>query len=147
MVLDLEKYRDRKGVLVGVLQEIQSEFRYLPEEELRRVSEVLGVPLAQLYALATFYNAFSLTPRGEHTVCVCMGTACHVRGAHRVLEEFERELCVKAGETTGDRRFSLETVNCLGACALGPLVTVDEDYHGNMTVDRVRKVLKKYEGE
>ena len=122
----LDSCRREPSSLISVLQDLNKEFRYLPEEALRRVSDGLGVPLSKVYHVATFYNAFALTPRGEHTVKVCMGTACHVRGAPRILEEFCRRLEIAPGDTSADGEFTLETVNCVGACALGPVVVIDD---------------------
>jgi NADH-quinone oxidoreductase subunit E len=106
------------------------------------VAQELNIPLIQVYGVATFFKAFSLEPRGEHLVCVCLGTACHVRGAQSVLDETERHLGIEAGHNTEDMKYSLETVNCLGACALGPLMVIDGEYHGQMTTAKVKKVLK-----
>ena len=131
-------------MLVSVLQDIQTEYKYLPQEALEEVCQGLSIPLSRVYSVATFFKAFSLTPRGRHVISVCMGTACHVRGAVRVLEKIERELGIESGDTTPDRRFSLETVNCVGACALGPMIIVDEEYHGEMTTEKVDSVLKQY---
>ncbi len=133
--------------LIHILQEAQRRFNYLPEAALRRISERLGLPYAEVYGTASFYKAFSLAPRGKHLMQVCMGTACHVRGAQRILEELERRLSIKAGMTTEDRLFTLETVNCLGACALGPIVAVDGEYHGNLTAARVPKLIDAYAGK
>ena len=127
-----------------ILQDVQSRFQYLPEAALRRISTRLELSFAEIYGTASFYKAFSLEPRGQHIIQVCMGTACHVRGAQRILEEFERLLSIEAGQTTEDRLFTLETVNCLGACALGPIVTVDQEYHGNMTPGGVAKLIDTY---
>ena len=127
--------------LISILQDIQSEFRYLPEEAIRQVAKGLALPLIQVYAVASFFKAFSLEPRGKHSIQVCLGTACHVRGAPAVLDELERELGIKAGHTTDDMQFTLVTVNCLGACALGPIVVLDEKYYGQMTAGKVKKML------
>ena len=140
----LENYRYDKSLLVSILQDIQAEYRYLPEDALIEVSQGLGVPLSQVYSVATFFRAFSLKPMGRHLVNVCLGTACHVRGAIRILEKIERELGIKPGETTKDLNFTLETVNCVGACALGPIVIADGEYSGQMTSAKVDDVLKKY---
>jgi len=140
----LERYgRDRTQV-ISILQDIQDRERYLPEEALTYVGEALDIPRAQIYGLATFYRAFSLEPRGEHTIQVCTGTACHVRGAPKLVGELCRRLEVKPGGTTEDLKFTLETVNCLGACALGPLVVVDGNYHGQMSTDKLDKLLQQY---
>ncbi len=140
----IDKYNKDRSMLIGILQDIQQEYQYLPKEALLRLEDKLRVPLPRIYAVATFYKAFSLRPRGKHLVQVCLGTACHVRGAPRILEEIERKLSVKAGETTEDFNFTLETVNCLGACALGPIMVVDGKYFGKMTPGKVEKVLKGY---
>jgi NADH-quinone oxidoreductase subunit E len=134
---------DHPSSLIHVLQDIQEEFDYLPREALRAVAERLELPLAEVLRVATFYAAFSLEPRGEHLITVCVGTACHVRGARAVLERLESVLSVAAGGTTADGRFTLETVNCLGACALGPLIAIDGKYYGNMTPARVADVLEE----
>lgn len=130
--------------LISVLEAVQARYRYLPREALVLTSRYLGVPLSQVHSVATFYSAFSLKPRGRYLVNVCMGTACHVRGSGRVLAEIEKRLKIKPGETTPDRRFTLETVNCLGACALGPVVVIDGQYHGQMTPSKVEPALRKY---
>lgn len=142
----LERIRNNKGKLGGlmaVLQEIQDRYSYLPEEALRLVAEETGCSLVDVYGVATFYKSFSLKPRGKHLVSVCSGTACHVRGATGVLDEFQRNLEIGPGETSPDREFSLETVNCLGACALGPIVVADGHYFSNVTSAEVRKIIKK----
>jgi len=141
----LEKYQHNPAWLVSILQDVQAEFNYLPESTLKKVSSGLGVPLTQVYSVATFFRAFSLKARGRHLINACLGTACHVRGAVRILEKLERDLGIKAGETTKDNRFTLETVNCLGACALGPMVVADGKYHGQMTAEKVGSLLKEYE--
>lgn len=133
---------DEAGVsLIAVLEEIQAKYRYLPREAMILVGEGLGLPLSQVYSVATFYNAFSMMPRGRHNVCVCVGTACHVRGAKPVLNRLEELLHIQPGETTPDWNYSLETVNCLGACALGPIVVVDGTYSGQMVASDVDKLL------
>ncbi len=139
----MDKYKNEQGALIPVLQDITDEFNYLPEDALRYISERLDVPLTQVYHVATFYTSFSLEPRGDHLIKVCQGTACHVRGSARVLGELERILGIKAGETTPDLKFTLETVNCLGCCALGPVVVIDEEYNPT-TLKDVEGLLKKY---
>ena len=136
-------YGADRTYLIHILQDVQEELDYLPRPALERVAERLEVPLAEVLRVATFYAAFSLEPRGEHVITVCMGTACHVRGARAVLERFQEALKVQAGRTTEDGMFTLETVNCLGACALGPLVSVDGKYHGKMTPGKVHSVLEE----
>ncbi|HUT68310.1 MAG TPA: NADH-quinone oxidoreductase subunit NuoE [Dehalococcoidales bacterium] len=140
----LEKHQHDKSLLVDILQDIQAEIGYLPKEALEETSQGLGVPLSRVYSVATFFKAFSLTKRGRHLINVCMGTACHVRGAVKVMDKIERELMIKRGQTTKDLKFTLETVNCVGACALGPMVIIGEDYHGEMTPEGVVSVLKEY---
>ncbi|NQT48944.1 MAG: NADH-quinone oxidoreductase subunit NuoE [Chloroflexi bacterium] len=140
----VEKYGGSQDNLVSILQDIQSEYRYLPEEAIRAVAQELDLPVIRVYGVATFFKAFSLEPRGEHIVSVCLGTACHVRGAPAVLDEMKRRLSVEAGETTPDMEFTLETVNCVGACALGPIVVIDGEYHGQVGPVKVKKTLKKY---
>lgn len=146
----IERHRGKLGDLLAILQEIQAKYSYLPEECLRIVAEQTGRSLADVYGVATFYRSFSLEPRGKHLVTCCLGTACHVRGGPRVVEELERQLRVKRGGTTTDREFTLETQNCLGGCALGPVVVVDGRYFSNVgatsvpgILDRVRAGLDK----
>lgn len=127
----IDKYKGDKSSLIQVLLDIQHENRWLPRDALMQASQRLGIPLSQIYHIATFYKAFSLTPRGRHSVSVCLGTACQVRGAPRLLDRVTEKLEIKPGETSDDMRFSLETVNCLGCCALGPVMVVDEEYHSS----------------
>ncbi len=140
----IQKHSSEKRHLIPILQDIQAEYNYLPPVALATVSQRLAIPMIDIISVASFYNAFSLTPRGEHIVTVCMGTACHVRGAPQILDEFERKLDVPAGTTTKDKQFTLETVACLGCCAIGPVVVVDGDYHAQQTIGKVASVLKKY---
>lgn len=139
----LEKYERSPGNLIAILQEIQLKYKYLPEKALRMVADRTGRALVDVYGVATFYHSFSLNSRGKHHISVCLGTACHVRGAARIIEEFERQLKIKPGETTPDREFTLETVNCLGACALGPIVVIDGFYFSHVTASRVKLILKE----
>jgi NADH-quinone oxidoreductase subunit E len=141
----IKKYEGDKGQLVSILQDIQTEYHYLPKQALDEVITLLGVPASQVYSVATFFKAFSLTPRGRHLIKVCLGTACHVRGAAKVVEKMELDLGVKRTETTPDLKYTLETVNCVGCCALGPMVMVDEKYHGQISSDKVSPLLAKYE--
>lgn len=140
----ITKYNNEKKALIAILQEIQAEYNYLPQEALKIVSGCLDVPLIDIIGVATFYRAFSLEPRGEHLVTVCLGTACHVRGGPKILEEFERKLNIKSGETTEDCQFSLETVACLGCCAIGPVVVVDGNYYAQTTMRKIDSILKQY---
>lgn len=138
----VDKYGGSPAALLAILQDIQAQENWLPREALARVADKLQVPLTRVYGMATFFRAFSLKPRGKHICTVCMGTACHVRGAPKLVEKIERDMKIKAGETTPDLEFTLETVNCVGACALGPLVILDGTYHGNITSAKLDKVLK-----
>jgi NADH-quinone oxidoreductase subunit E len=140
----LQKHQYDKSMLVGILQDIQTENGYLAEELLVETAKALDVPLSRVYSVATFFKAFSLKPRGRNLISVCMGTACHVRGAVKVLEKIEQELGIKAGQTTSDLKYTLETVNCVGACALGPMVIIGEDYHGEMTPETIAPILGNY---
>jgi NADH-quinone oxidoreductase subunit E len=131
-------------MLVSILQDVQAEYNYLPKEALVQVSQGLDIPLSQVYSVASFFKTFSLKPRGRHLINVCLGTACHVRGVVRVLDEIERRLGLRSGETTEDLRYTLETVNCVGACALGPIVVIDGNYSGQMTGSKVKLLLESY---
>jgi len=139
----LEEYEKERGSLIGLLQDIHEEFGYLPEEYLREASKRLNIPLSRFYSLVTFYSTFRLEPIGKHHVCACVGTACHVRGAPLIVDTIERELGIKAGETSEDGEYTLDVVNCVGACALGPLVTLDGEFHGKMTQKSIKKLMKK----
>jgi len=141
----INKYQNDASSLIQVLLEIQSENRWLPKEVLEKVSKKLKVPLSRLKHMATFYKAFSVVPRGRHEIHICMGTACHVRGAPRVLDTVQDLTGIRPGETDLDLKFSLETVNCLGCCALGPVMEVDGKYHGKMAPAKTGDVLKNYD--
>jgi NADH-quinone oxidoreductase subunit E len=141
----IDKYESDASALIQVLLEIQSENHWLPKEALERVGEKLEVPLSRINHIATFYKAFSLVPKGRHEVHICMGTACHVRGATRVLDTVEDLTGIEPGETDLDMKFSLETVNCLGCCALGPVMEIDGKTHGKMSPAGTSDVLKSYE--
>lgn len=143
----IDKYNGEKRALIAILQDIQEEFNYLPSQSLRLVSEILHIPLIDIISVVTFYRSFSLEPRGKHLITVCLGTACHVRGGAKILEEFEKKLNLKAGQTTPDKQFSLETVACLGCCAIGPVVVVDDNYYAQTNVRNVRSILKKYKAK
>ncbi len=140
----VEEYGHDKSMLIQILLRLQRSFGWLPREMLSEVSKQLNVPISQVYQIATFYKAFSLAPRGKHLVRVCMGTSCKVRGSQTILEQAEKSLNVDREGTTADGKFSLETVNCVGCCALGPVMTVNEEYHGNLKLPDVEKVLSKY---
>jgi NADH-quinone oxidoreductase subunit E len=139
----VEKHGGRRGAVIAMLEEIQAKYGYLPPRALQVVAENTGSPMVDVYAVATFYKAFSLKPRGKHLVSVCLGTACHVRGGPGIAKELERQLGIKAGETTDDREFTLETVNCLGACALGPVVVVDGHYFPHVGTRDVDGILAR----
>ena len=129
---------------LAYLQNIQKQFSYIPQENILKLAARLDMPVSELYAIATFYKALRLTPRGKHIIQVCDGTACHIRGSVRLLDLIKRELDIEPGGTTGDMLFSLEVVNCLGACALGPVIIVDDDYHGGVTADTLPAILERY---
>ena len=131
---------------LAILQDIQREYNYLPREALELTAKRLSMPLGEVYGLATFFKSFSLQPKGEYVCKVCLGTACHVRGSPRILEALERELGIEAGQTTPDGRFSLEAVRCLGACALAPLVVINEEPHSSMTPDKATRLIAKLAG-
>ena len=137
----VNKYNSQPTALIMILQDIQEHCNYLPQDALELVSDKMKLPYAQIYGVATFYKTFSLKPKGKNHVCVCTGTACHVRQATVIVDKLERDLNIKPGNTTEDGNFSLETVNCLGACALGPLVTANGEYYGNMTVTKIDKMM------
>jgi NADH-quinone oxidoreductase subunit E len=139
------KYKGEHEILIELLQEILEEFNYVPEEALLRISEKCDVPLSRLFSLATFYNSLRLEPVGKHHICVCVGTTCHVNGANEIVDNLQRKLKVEPGHTTEDGNFTLETVNCLGVCARGPLVEIDGKYHSNMSPIKLNKLLEKYE--
>jgi NADH-quinone oxidoreductase subunit E len=143
----IDRYEGKDSAILAVLQDIQAKEKYLPKEALEHVGEKLHIPINKIYRIATFYRAFSLTPRGRHEVHVCLGTACHVRGAQRILDQLTIQLGVRPGETTSDRNFTLGTVNCLGVCASGPVVAVDGEYFGGMSSIKVEGVLKKFRSD
>ena len=140
------KHGKDRSYLISVLQDVHAAFNYLPEGSLEVVAHELDVPLSAVYGVATFFKAFSFKPRGRHLVTVCLGTACHVRGGAPVAAEFERKLGVKAGETSADGQFTLETVNCLGCCAIGPVAVIDGKYHGNVSVRDVETLIVQQRG-
>ena len=139
----IQSFSAEKSALIAVLQEIENLCGYLPSWALRRVSEKLGVPLIQVYGVASFYDSFHLTPRGKQLIRVCLGTACYLRGSNRVLEALENELGIKDGGTTSDRKYSIQSVRCVGACALAPVMTIGERYFDKMTPTKVKKALKQ----
>jgi len=140
----LEKYKNDKEALIQILLDIQEQSHWLPKPALMWVSEKLGVPLAQIYHIGTFYKAFSLVPRGRHLVQVCLGTACQVRGGPRTLDRVKAVLNISPGETDSEQKFSLMTVNCLGCCALGPVIAIDEDFYSNPSVKQLKQIVASY---
>lgn len=143
----LKGRRSQPHQLIEVLQDVQAQFGYISEDSMKTVSKELGVPLMEVYSVASFYKAFSLKPRGKHVVTVCMGTACHVRGAQLLSSQAQGQLGITPGETTTDGLFTVEHVNCLGACALGPVVTENETYHHHMSPGELRKLIKSRQAE
>ena len=139
----VQRYSGDKSYLVPILQDVQKEFNYLPKDVLCAVSTHLSVPISRVYEVATFYKALSLKPKGRYQLSLCMGTACHVRGAELITRNMEDILGIKENDTTADLEFSFETVGCLGACALGPVLVVNGEYHGHMNIAKSTKILKK----
>ena len=138
----LARHGRGRGALIAALQDLQDLYGYLPQEALKAVADETGRSLVDVYGIATFYRCFTLEPRGKHVICACLGTACHVRGAPRVVEELQRQLGIRAGQTTSDGQFTLETVNCLGACALGPVAVLDGRYHSKLSPSKVKPLLE-----
>ena len=137
-----DRYPKTQESLIAVLQDIQKEYQFLPCEALEETAKVLDVPLSKVFSVSTFYNAFSLNPRGERVIRVCVGTACHIRGAAAIQDQIETSLGIKAGETSTDGKFTIEVVACVGACAMAPVVLVNDKYHGSVKVSGVKKLLK-----
>ena len=140
----LQNHPKDPSSIIQVLLDVQNELYYLPRDVMEYVSDALHVPLSRTYSLATFYKAFSLKPKGKFPIAVCTGTACHVQGAIKILEQIERELKIIEGETTADKKFSVETVRCLGCCGLAPVVTIGKSLHGKVPTSKVSKILKQY---
>jgi len=141
----IDGYKGKEGSLIQLLLDLQSEFNWISKDTLQEISEMLKIPRSRIYRIASFYEAMSLRPIGKHKISVCMGTACQVRGSGMILDRTESKLKIKQGETTADMRFTLKRVNCLGCCAIGPVMVVDDDYHGRVTSDRVERIIKKYD--
>jgi NADH-quinone oxidoreductase subunit E len=139
------EYKGEKGSLIPILQKVQEKFGYLPEETFAEIAKSCGMSESEVFGVASFYAQFYFTARGKHSVKVCLGTACHVRGGERILDEIKRELDVESGGTTKDRKFSLERVACFGSCALAPVLVVDKDVYGRMTIAKAKDTLTKYE--
>jgi len=144
----LEKYpaKDRSN-LIAILQDFQAEYGYLPESALREISDYVNIPLSSIYGVATFYNQFRLAPIGKNVIRVCRGTACHVKNSANILVAVETELGIKAGQTTRDKNFTLETVACIGACSIAPVVNINDEYYGRTTVKEIPKILNKFKKE
>lgn len=140
----LQRHPQDPSSIIQVMLDIQNELYYLPREVLDQISDRLHVPLSRTYNLATFYKAFSLKPKGKFPIAVCTGTACHVQGAMKILDQIERDLKIKEGETTNDKKFSVESVRCLGCCGLAPVITVGKNLHGKVPLSKVSKILKQY---
>ena len=144
----IKKYEGKPGEIISVLEDVQETQGYLPQAILEEISEKMHVPLSRLFSMATFYSAFSLKPRGKHTLYVCLGTACHVRGGARITKGLTKQLGVKPGDTTEDKNFTLETLRCIGCCSLAPVIKVDnDDVYGYNTVDKIRGIIDKYKEE
>lgn len=141
----IDRYDGQEGSLIQLLLDLQSEFNWISKDALSEISERLKIPRSRIYRIASFYEAISLKPIGKHKVSVCMGTACEVRGSQMILDRTESMLRIKQSGTTPDMKFTLKRVNCMGCCAIGPVMVVDEDYHGRVTSDKVEKILKKYD--
>lgn len=140
----IEKYKEKPGSLIPVLEEAQMVLEFLPMPILRIIAKGLNLPLSRVYGVVTFYSFFTMTPRGKHTMRVCLGTACYVRGGKAIYETIKKDLNVEEGETTPDRLFTLETVRCVGACGLGPVIFVGEDVHGRLKPAKVKDVINQY---
>ena len=138
----IDRYPKKPQSLIAVLQDIQKEYHYLPAEALKETAKALEVPLSKVFSVSTFYNAFSLTPKGDKVIRICMGTTCHIRGAKQILEQLEHKLDIKAGQTTKDLKYTVEVVNCVGACSMAPVVIVNDKYYGGVKVSETKKLLR-----
>ncbi len=139
----IDKYQGKRTALIGILHDIQDHYRHLPEQALKIVASRMQMDLNDIYGVATFYKSFSLTPKGKHSITLCLGTACHVRGGPKILRELRRHLDIEPGQTTGDKQFSLDAVNCLGVCAIGPVMVVDGKFYGEMNPVKARRTIDK----
>ncbi len=137
-------FNNEKGEVINVLHKVQGAFGYLPAEVQEVIAHELNMSVAQVYGIVTFYSYFTMIPKGEHPISICMGTACYVRGAEKILDEFKRQLNIKVGETTGDGKFSLNCLRCVGACGLAPVVLVGEKVYGRLTTDQVKEIIAEY---
>lgn len=141
----IDENKNKQGALMPILHETQELFGYIPEEAQKRISEVLNIPLAEIYGVATFYSRFTLKPRGENTISVCLGTACYVKNAKGVLDRLKEELKIEAGDTTDDGKFTLEATRCLGCCGLAPVMMINEEVYGKLVPDDIPEILRKYQ--
>lgn len=140
----IKQYKGKESAVLAILQDIQSKKRYLPKEILEEVSQKMQIPVTHIFRLATFYNALSIKPRGRHKIDVCLGTACHVRGGNKIIDRMKRDLGIPVGETTKDKRFTLESVRCVGCCSLGPVAVIDGEVYGRLTQDKIPALLKEF---
>ena len=141
--LIVDKYQEKRTALISILHDVQDRYKYLPDEALRMVASRLRMDINEIYGVATFYKSFTLTPQGKYSITLCLGTACHVRGGPRILRELKGLLKIEPGQTTADRQFSLNVVNCLGVCAIGPVMMVDQKFYGEMNPFRAKKIIEK----
>lgn len=140
----INQYKGKESAILAILQDIQGKEKYLPKEILEQVAQKMQIPMTHIFRLATFYNALSIKPRGKHKIDVCLGTACHVRGGNKIIDKLERDLSISVGETTKDKRFTLESVRCVGCCSLGPVAVIDGHVYGRLTQDRIPALLKEF---
>jgi NADH-quinone oxidoreductase subunit E len=140
----IKQYGGKESAILAILQDIQAKEKYLPKETLEYVSQKMEIPMTSIFRIATFYNALSIKPRGRHEIDVCLGTACHVRGGNKIMDKLERDLGIPVGETTKDKRFTLESVRCVGCCSLGPVAVVDGEVFGRLTQDKLPTLLKEF---
>jgi len=140
----IKQYKGKESAILAILQDIQSKKKYLPKEILEEVSQKMQIPVTHVFRLATFYNALSIKPRGRHKIDVCLGTACHVRGGNKIIDRMKRDLGIPVGETTKDKRFTLESVRCVGCCSLGPVAVIDGEVYGRLTQDKIPALLKEF---
>jgi len=141
--LIVDRYQEKRTALISILHDVQDRYRYLPDEALKLVASRLHMDINEIYGVATFYKSFSLVPKGKHSITVCLGTACHVRGGPKMLRELKALLHIEPGQTTADRQFSLNVVNCLGVCAIGPVMFLDGKFYGEMTPTKAKRIIEK----
>jgi len=141
--LIVDKYQEKRTALISILHDVQDRYKYLPDEALKMVASRLHMDINEIYGVATFYKSFSLVPKGKHSVTLCLGTACHVRGGPKILRELKKQLNIEPGQTTADKQFSLNVVNCLGVCAIGPVMFADGKFYGEMNSVKAKKIIEK----